>query len=70
MHKDLSLMLSQADLSVSMPETAIAQQMSTAAMAKGMDGDFSIRIQFLQELAGLVTLDSSRVQLNTEGNYE
>ncbi len=45
MHKDFSLVLSRAyDLSVSMPATAAAQQMHTAAMAKGMDGDFSIMI--------------------------
>jgi len=56
MHKDLSLVLSQAyDVSVSMPATAAAQQMSTAAMAKGMDADFSIMIQFMEKLAGLST---------------
>jgi len=55
-HKDLSLVLSQAyDVSVSMPATAAAQQMSSAAMAKGMDADFSIMIQFMEELAGLST---------------
>ena len=54
MHKDFSLVLSQAyDASVSMPATAAAQQMYTAAMAKGMDADFSIMIQFMEELAGL-----------------
>jgi 3-hydroxyisobutyrate dehydrogenase-like beta-hydroxyacid dehydrogenase len=54
MHKDFSLVLSQAyDLSVSMPATAAAQQMYTAAMAKGMDADFSIMIQFMEELAAL-----------------
>jgi len=57
MHKDLSLVLSQAyDVSVSMPATAAAQQMSSAAMAKGMDADFSIMIKFMEELAGLSTL--------------
>src|SRR5712691_9210532 len=57
MHKDLSLVLSQAyDLSVSMPATAAAQQMSTAAMAKGKDADFSLMIQFMEELAGLSTI--------------
>ena len=56
MHKDFSLVLSQAyDLSVSMPSTAAAQQMYTAAMAKGMDEDFSIMIKFMEELAGLST---------------
>ena len=54
MHKDFSLVLSQAyDLSVSMPATAAAQQMSTAAMAKGMDADFSIMIKFMEDLAAL-----------------
>jgi 3-hydroxyisobutyrate dehydrogenase-like beta-hydroxyacid dehydrogenase len=61
MHKDFSLVLSQAyDVSVSMPATAAAQQMYTAAMAKGMDVDFSIMIQFMEELAGLSTLSEER----------
>jgi 3-hydroxyisobutyrate dehydrogenase len=54
MHKDFSLVLSQAyDLSVSMPATAAAQQMYTAATAKGRDADFSIMIQFMEQLAGI-----------------
>ena len=54
MHKDFILLLSRAyNLSVSMPATAVAQQMCTAAMAKGMDKDFSIIIKFMEELAGL-----------------
>lgn len=54
MHKDFNLLLSRAyNLSVFMPATAIAQQMCTAAMAKGMDEDFSIIIKFMEELAGL-----------------
>ena len=57
MHKDFSLVLSQAyDVCVSMPATAAAQQMYTAALAKGRDEDFSIMIQFMEELAGLSTL--------------
>ncbi len=61
MHKDFSLVLSQAyDVSVSMPATAAAQQMYTAAMAKGMDADFSITIQFMEELAGLSTNSEER----------
>jgi 3-hydroxyisobutyrate dehydrogenase-like beta-hydroxyacid dehydrogenase len=52
MHKDFNLVLSHAyNLSVSMPATAAAQQMYTAAMAKGMDEDFSIMIRFMEELA-------------------
>jgi 3-hydroxyisobutyrate dehydrogenase len=54
MHKDFHLVLSEAyDLSVSMPATAAAQQMYTAAMAKAMDEDFSIIIKFMEELAGI-----------------
>jgi 3-hydroxyisobutyrate dehydrogenase-like beta-hydroxyacid dehydrogenase len=61
MHKDLSLVLSQAyGLSVSMPATAAAQQMYTAAMAKGRDADFSLMIQFMEELAGLSTISEER----------
>jgi 3-hydroxyisobutyrate dehydrogenase-like beta-hydroxyacid dehydrogenase len=57
MHKDFSLVLSQAyDLSVSMPATAAAQQMYTAAIAKGRDADFSLMIQFMEGLAGLSTI--------------
>src|SRR5437763_8025844 len=57
MHKDFSLVLSQAyDVSVSMPATAAAQQMYTAAMAKGMDADFSIMIKFMEDMAGLSTI--------------
>ena len=61
MHKDFNLVLSQAsDVSVSMPATAAAQQMYTAAIAKGMDADFSIMIQFMEELAGLSTHSEER----------
>jgi 3-hydroxyisobutyrate dehydrogenase-like beta-hydroxyacid dehydrogenase len=53
-HKDLRLILSEADeISVSMPATAAAQQMYTAALAKGMDADFSIMIEFMKQLAGV-----------------
>jgi len=51
-HKDFRLILSEAaKISVSMPATAAAQQMYTAALAKGMDEDFSIMIKFMRELA-------------------
>jgi 3-hydroxyisobutyrate dehydrogenase-like beta-hydroxyacid dehydrogenase len=54
MHKDLGLVLRQAaEMSVSMPATAAAEQMYTAAMAKEADEDFSIVIRFMQELAGV-----------------
>ena len=53
-HKDLGLILNEADeVSVSMPATAVALQMYTAALAKGMDGDFSIMIKFMEQLAGV-----------------
>src|SRR2546428_1633662 len=41
MHKDLGLVMRQAaEISASMPATAAAEQMYTAAMAKGQDEDF------------------------------
>ncbi len=53
-HKDLRLILHEADeISVSMPATAAAQQMYTAALAKGMNEDFSIMIKFMEQLAGV-----------------
>jgi 3-hydroxyisobutyrate dehydrogenase len=53
-HKDLRLILHEADsVSVSMPTTAVALQMYTAALAKGMDADFSIMIKFMQQLGGV-----------------
>jgi 3-hydroxyisobutyrate dehydrogenase-like beta-hydroxyacid dehydrogenase len=54
MHKDLGLVMRQAaEISVSMPATAAAEQMYTAAMAKGREEDFSVVIRFMQQLAGL-----------------
>lgn len=53
-HKDLRLILNEADeISVSMPTTAVALQMYTAALTKGMDADFSIMIKFMEQLAGV-----------------
>src|SRR6266704_4594754 len=52
-HKDFRLILSEAaEILVPLPVTAAAEQMYTAAMAKGMDEDFSIIIKFMRELAG------------------
>src|SRR5947207_5310341 len=51
-HKDFRLILSEAaEILVSMPATAAAEQMYTAALAKGMDENFSIIIKFMRELA-------------------
>ena len=61
MHKDFRLVLSQAyDLSVSMPATAAAQQMYTAAIAKGMNEDFSVMIKFMEAFAGLPTISEEQ----------
>jgi 3-hydroxyisobutyrate dehydrogenase len=52
MHKDLDLVMHEAyEVSAAMPATAAAQQMSAAAAARGMDGDFSLIIKFMMELA-------------------
>jgi len=59
MHKDFGLILRQAaEVSVAMPATAAAQQMYTAAMANGVDADFSVMIKFMQELAGVPDSES------------
>ena len=51
MHKDFDLVLREAyELSVAMPATAAAQQMSAAAIAKGVDADFSVMIKFMAQL--------------------
>jgi 3-hydroxyisobutyrate dehydrogenase-like beta-hydroxyacid dehydrogenase len=53
-HKDLRLIMHEADeVSVSMPATAVALQMYTAALAQGIDADFSIMIKFMKQLAGV-----------------
>jgi 3-hydroxyisobutyrate dehydrogenase-like beta-hydroxyacid dehydrogenase len=54
MRKDLGLVIRQAaEISVSMPATAAAEQMYTVAMAKDSDEDFSAVIRSMQQLAGL-----------------
>jgi 3-hydroxyisobutyrate dehydrogenase len=57
MHKDFDLVLREAyEVSVAMPATAAAQEMSAAATAKGMDADFSVMIKFMEELAAVPAL--------------
>jgi 3-hydroxyisobutyrate dehydrogenase-like beta-hydroxyacid dehydrogenase len=52
--KDLRLIMHEADqVSVPMPATAVALQMYTAALNKGMDADFSVLIKFMKQLAGV-----------------
>lgn len=52
MHKDLDLVLREAyAVSAPMPATAAAQQMFAAATAAGMEGDLSLVIKFMRELA-------------------
>ncbi len=54
MHKDFSLILNEAyEQSVSMPATAAAQQMFSAALASGMDEDISAIVKYMEESAGL-----------------
>jgi 3-hydroxyisobutyrate dehydrogenase len=53
-HKDLYLILDEAyEVSVSMPATAVALQMYSAALTKEGDADFSIMIKFMEQLAGI-----------------
>ena len=52
MRKDFSLIMRlAAELSVSMPATAAAEQMYAAALAQGHDEDFSVMIQFMEEMS-------------------
>ncbi len=54
MDKDLALIEQMAgSVSVSMPVTAATHQVSTAALAREGDGDFSILVKFMEEQAGL-----------------
>ncbi len=54
MRKDFSLIMRlAAELSVSMPSTAAAEQMYAAALAQGYDKDYSVMIQFMEELSGV-----------------
>lgn len=56
MHKDFDLILSESyAVSAPMPATAVAQHMYTAAVAKGMDEDFSVMVKFMEQLAGVST---------------
>ena len=52
MRKDFSLIMRMAaDLSVAMPATAAAEQMYAAALAQGHDEDYSVMIQFMEQLS-------------------
>jgi 3-hydroxyisobutyrate dehydrogenase len=62
-HKDLRLILDEAyEVSVSMPATAVALQMYSAALTKDGDADFSIMIQFMEQLAGVSHENSQSIQ--------
>jgi 3-hydroxyisobutyrate dehydrogenase len=57
-HKDFRLILDEAyAASVSMPATAVAQQLYSAAMAKGEEADFSVMIHFMEELSGVASAE-------------
>ncbi|GAC1368182.1 MAG: NAD(P)-dependent oxidoreductase [Ktedonobacteraceae bacterium] len=54
MHKDFGLITRQAsELGVSMPATAVAEQMYAAALASGLNADYSVMLQFMRAMAGL-----------------
>ncbi len=54
MRKDFSLILHlAAELSVTMPATAAAEQMYTAALAKEHNEDYSVILQFMEDLSGI-----------------
>ena len=54
MRKDFSLIMRlAAELSVSMPATAAAEQMYAAALAQGYNEDYSVMLQFMEKLSGI-----------------
>ncbi len=60
MRKDFSLILRMAaELSVPMPATAAAEQMYAAALAQGHNEDYSIMLQFMEQLSALPTSKQS-----------
>ncbi|MBA2395191.1 MAG: NAD(P)-dependent oxidoreductase [Ktedonobacteraceae bacterium] len=60
MRKDFSLIMRiAAELSVPMPATAAAEQMYAAALAQGHNEDYSIMLQFMEQLSTLPTSKQS-----------
>ncbi len=56
MRKDFSLIMRMAaELSVPMPATAAAEQMYAAALAQGHNEDYSVMLQFMEQLSALPT---------------
>ena len=56
MRKDVSLIMRMAaELSVPMPATGVAEQMYAAALAHGHDEDYSVMLQFMEQLSELPT---------------
>ena len=54
MRKDFSLIMRlAAELDVTMPTTAAAEQMYAAALAQGHDEDYSVMLQFMEQMSGL-----------------
>jgi len=57
MRKDFSLIMRLAtELSVCMPATAVTEQMYAAALAQGLNKDYSAMFQFMQKLSGISSL--------------
>ena len=66
-HKDLRLVLDEADVtSTPMPTTAVAQQLYAAALAKKGDADFSILIRFMEERAGAAGATGATDMMSSE----
>lgn len=54
MHKDFGLILHEADaLRVPMPVTAAAEQIAGVELASGDDGDITVSIRWMEDLAGI-----------------
>lgn len=63
MHKDFGLILREADaLRVPMPVTAAAEQIAGVELASGDDGDITVSIRWMEDLAGIAKSENASGQ--------
>ena len=63
MHKDFGLILREAGaLHVPMPVTAAAEQLSGVELASGEEGDITVSIRWMEDLAGIANSENAASQ--------
>jgi 3-hydroxyisobutyrate dehydrogenase len=63
MHKDFGLILREAGaLRVPMPVTAAAEQLTGVELASGEEGDITVSIRWMEDLAGITTSENAASQ--------